>query len=162
VTIPPKKPGLRRFGTFLELLGAALIVGGIVTSAIAGVLAFRSTEILSHEQAGLFMAKVFERVFDLEIVGAILVALGIPFWRRPRGVANWAFLLVALAIFGQDRIARRMRVLRADAGGAIDRIAEDDPRRQEFRRLHGAYEGVSLAALAGGLLVLGANARKVA
>lgn len=163
---PPAKPRLRAIGDFLQLLGAALVVGGIVTSAIAGVLAFRSPEILSHEQAGLFAAKVFDRVLVLQLIGALLVGLGVAVSRPRMGwaphMARVGFVMITLGIIGEYRLANEMRALRADAGGSIDKVAKEDPRRVEFGKLHQSYEGASLVALAGGVLVLVHFARKQA
>src|SRR5437667_10232753 len=56
----PAKSRAAGFFRFLELLGAAVLVGGLCTAGAIGWLAFNSPDILSREQAGRFMAKVFE------------------------------------------------------------------------------------------------------
>jgi hypothetical protein len=145
-------------GGFLAGLGAALVVGGLVTSALAALLAFRSPEILSHEQAGLYNAKLFEALLLVEGGGAAAAILGLAL-RGLRALGVAAALLLVLGLGGALAIETRMRALREDAGGAIDRVAKDDPRRVEFGRLHGAYQAAALLMLAGGVLAIARTAQ---
>lgn len=164
---PPTVPGnasrerIQKGAAFLSLVGGALLVGGLATTAIVANLAFRSPEILTREQAGLLNAKIFDAFLYVEAVAIALVAFGNVLLGASgvRGVGRRVlWLVLACGVFGHLFLGQRMRALRIEAGGSIERISTEDPRRLEFRRLHGIYMGVSLALLLGGTAVLASNA----
>ncbi len=166
---PAGPPGAARgaasaFGAaraFLETLGAALLAGGLAATAIFAQVAFRSVpEVLTREQAGLLAGRTFEIFLWVEIACWVLVAVGS--LGRRTAAKQVALLVIMASLLGHILIGQRMRSLRHEAGGSIERVARDHPIRQEFGRLHAAYVGASAAMLAGALAVLGANARKAA
>lgn len=138
----------------LEVIALAIWVGGIAATGLVGALAFRSGS-LDRESAGAFMAEVFRHFRVVEAGAAALVLAAALFTRRrslPRvGLALAMAILLGLNFF----TAHRMREIRTAAGGNSDRLLASDPRRAEFRRLHGLYQGGEAVLLASGLVLLG-------
>jgi hypothetical protein len=162
-TLPPfparRVPGpLARLGAVIETLAAAILVGGLVTTAIVAQIAFRSPDIVTHEKAGLFAGRVFEIFLYVEMGATLFVILG-SIGRRTIG-KQIAVSLLMLALIAHVFFAQRMRGLRLAAGGSIDRLAPQDPLRAEFGRLHRLYVGASAVMLLAGASILGSTARK--
>jgi len=154
-----KMSGGARLGRLLELLGAAVLVGGLAAAGAIGWLAFNSPEVLSRDEAGRFMAKVFERSLWVEL-GAFFLAVGprrIRARLAGRGV-SWgasAVLLVGLfCLTSHVTLGTSMRRLREAHGGSISSLPADDPDRREFGKLHGLYNLAALGLLGCGLAVL--------
>jgi hypothetical protein len=68
-----------------------------------------------------------------------------------------AFMLV-LTLMSQFAITPKMHAIRSEAG-VIDNLAVDDPKRQEFDRLHFWSEKIEGAVLLLGLIALYATAQ---
>jgi hypothetical protein len=136
-------------GRFLELTGAALLVGGLAATVGIAQLAFGSPDILTREQAGRFMAKVFEASVFVEAGAVGLILLGSAA-RRSRDLvfaALFGFLVVAAHVWMVDR----MTAIRTAHGGSVATLDPEDPDRKEFGRLHGFYALATIGLLAVGL-----------
>ncbi|MBI5368358.1 MAG: hypothetical protein HZA54_15085 [Planctomycetes bacterium] len=160
---PPS--GAARICAFFEILGAAILVGGLAATAAIGVTAFSSTDILSHELAGRLMARVFEGAEWVQL-GAIAVILLAMFGRvlalravgRPPRIfmrlLPLLWMLVLITVVGEHKLIERMRTLRAAHGGTLAAVAADDPDRVEFGQAHRMYAfgSVTMMVLGVGLL----------
>jgi hypothetical protein len=156
-TDPPRASPAIRAARFVEVLAAALLVGGLVATAAIAQVAFGSPEILSRETAGRLMAEVFERSISLEQVCALAILLGVGVQRRTDRLALVAVLLLT-STTAHVELAKSMREIRMRHGGTTANLAPEHEDRRRFGVLHGLYSGASLAGLAGGLVVLGAHA----
>jgi hypothetical protein len=150
---------VRRACALAELIGAAVLVGGLLATGAIGVTAFRSSDLLTHEQAGRFMARVFEGSLAIEATAVFLIlvggTLGALSARRASPLVVVLPLLCFLPVLGHVKLARDMGEIRARHGGTLDGLAEDDPDRVLFRQLHGVYNGTALLLLGIGLASLG-------
>jgi hypothetical protein len=101
--------------------------------------------------AGALVGRVLPVLFySGAAVGVVAVLLGRTTMPSPGGVAAGA-VMVAACLAAQWLVAPRIERVRIDAGGPIDRLGLDDPRRVAFGRLHGASVLLlGAAAVAGG------------
>ncbi len=135
--------------TFLETcvlaiwFGAALFFATVVAPAAFAVLP-------TPGLAGRLVGRVLPALFISGIcVGLIIIGLEIRAPRpggRLRGVGA-GVMLVACAV-AQFIIGSRIERLRVAAGSPIGALAQDDPRRAAFGRLH----GLSVAALGAAMI----------
>jgi hypothetical protein len=157
---PPVKGLLRTSGAFLEALGAALVIGAIVSSFIVATLAFDPRSGLSRPQAGEFNARMFHALVGLQWLGAVMLFFGVlarrEFGSAMRLVLVLAILLCSLAQIGTTAL---MNGLREEVGGSMDAVARDDPRRVEFGRMHAFYFVEALGSIAGASVFLLSKAR---
>ena len=72
----PRNSLLVALGSYLELLGAALLVGGLAAAAAIGGVTFGSPDVLSFEQAGRLMARVFEGSIFVEASAVATICVG--------------------------------------------------------------------------------------
>jgi hypothetical protein len=118
-------------------LGAALLLAASVAPAAFAVLPSRTL-------AGALVGRVLPSVFIAGIAVAALAALGQGAWRR-----GAALIMGATCAAAQFVVAPRIERIRAAIGGPVDALAETDPRRMAFGRLHGlsvALLGVAMLA----------------
>jgi hypothetical protein len=156
---------------FASLAVLAIWIGGL---AVLGVLAAPTifAVLQTHDaQAGReIAAQVFGAVFkrfqhvSWGLGGALMALLGIraALGPRPRRLAVrlWTTaLMVGLSVTATLVIAPRIEAIREAAPGGIATLPDDDPRRIEFGRLHGASTGVMIVTLVAGLGLLWAEAR---
>jgi len=132
-------------------LGAAVLMAAVVAPAAFAVLPTRSL-------AGVLVGRVLPAVFwSGLLVGLVVAALS-----RWLPVSTWCtgagLTLAAACAAAQLVVAPRIAAIRVAAGGQIDALAFDDPRRQAFGRLHGisvAWMGLGgVAALIALVLLL--------
>ncbi|MDB4878584.1 MAG: hypothetical protein JWL60_30, partial [Gemmatimonadetes bacterium] len=131
-------------------LGAAVLVAAVVAPAAFAVLPTRTL-------AGALVGRVLPVVFwSGMLVGLIVASLG-----RALPASAWrtgALLVLAGACAAaQLVVAPRIAAIRAAAGGSLESLAADDPRRQAFGRLHGisvAWMGLGGLAACVALLLL--------
>ena len=133
----------------LELTGAAILVGGLAATVGIAQIAFGSPDILTRDQAGRFMAKVFEASVFVEAGAIGLILLG-SLVRRARGLI-FAALFGLIVVAGHLWLVGRMSALREAHGGSVGALSTDDPDRKEFGRLHGIYALATLGIAAVGL-----------
>lgn len=155
---PRSSSKLAAIAAFAELLGAAAIVGGLGATAAIGVTAFRSTDLLSHEQAGRFMARVFEGSLYVEAAAVGLIVLGALLGGAFKRAGVTALLAGAL-VAGHFMLGADMREIRLAHDGTLEGLAADDPDRVRFGRRHAEYEVVASSLLLLGLGTLGTRAR---
>lgn len=160
--VPLERPLLARILRFFELLGAAILAGGLVAVAAIGQVAFQSPDILTHDQAGRFMTRIFEGSLLVETGAVGLIALGALTSGRIKRCALVAVLGGAL-IAGHFALAAGMRDIRLRNGGSVSALAKEHPDRQAFGRQHGIYVllSVGLLALGLGILAIGPNEKMV-
>ncbi|HVY61774.1 MAG TPA: hypothetical protein VHF22_08985 [Planctomycetota bacterium] len=163
----PTNPLLvRRLCAFAELFGAALLVGGLIATGAVGLTAFRSPDLLTHEQAGRFMARIFEGSLLVEATAVFLVVAGGIGGALSGGKASPLLLLLPILCFApvaaHAKLSASMRGIRERHGGTLEGLAQDDPDRREFGKLHGIYNGVALVVLGIGLASLGRHALRTA
>ncbi len=144
--------------TLLALfVGAAGFVGAVVAPA---AFAVRPT----RELSGALVGRALPAVFMSGIV-ASLIALALEVAaRRPRRRARlFAVSLVAVACaVAQFGIAPRIGSLRANLPVPLDSLANDDPQRVAFGRLHVISVGclgVAILGASGGLLLAALSLR---
>ena len=160
-------PGLR----LIYLVALAVWLGGLV--ALALVAAPVIFEVLqAHDPAGgrgvagAVFGAVLSRFHLVAaasglVMTASLVAMAL-IGPRPRPYAA-RLVVIALMLLSTAVVAipigRGITRLQQEAGGAITTLPGDDARRVAFARLHGLSNALMLANLAGGLLLLGWEAR---
>ena len=125
-------------------LGAALLAIAVVAPGAFAVLPSRTL-------AGALVGRVLPTLFVAGLLLSVTVA-SLAGFKRPGAAASITALLsgaaCAVAQFG---VAPRLARLRVDIGGAVERLALDDPRRVAFGLLHGysvAALGVAMLAAA--------------
>lgn len=155
----PKTSRLTTLLRLAELLAAALLVGGLAASFAIGNFAFSSASPLTREQAGRFMARVFEASPYVE-GGALAIVVAA---RAARGYVRRAVAMLpfaAGAVGGHLYLTLEMRAIRLAHGGSIADLAPGDPERSRFMSLHGFYFLGALLILAYGIALLLEHARR--
>jgi len=132
-------------------LGAALLMAAVVAPAAFSVLPTRSL-------AGALVGRVLPAMFWSGMLVGLVVAV-LSWWLPASAWCTGAGLtLAAASAAAQLVVAPRIAAIRIAAGGQIDTLALDDPRRQAFGRLHGisvAWMGLGgVAALIALVLLL--------
>jgi hypothetical protein len=82
---------------------------------------------------------------------------------RPRSYGIRVGLLgvmLALTIYSGLLVAPRIDQLQAEIGGPVNTLADADPRRMEFDRLHTLSTTLVMATLVGGLVLIGWETRE--
>lgn len=129
-------------------LGAAIVVAAVVAPSAFAVLPTRAL-------AGALVGRVLPVLFWSGILTGIAASLLT--WSIPGRVWRSAALLalVGACVAAQLGVAPRIARVRASAGGAIDLLAPDDPRRAAFGRLHlQSVAWMGLAAIAAAVVLL--------
>lgn len=151
---------------YAALLAAALWTGGVLAlglfaaPSIFEVIAARGV----HEGrilAGAIFGEVLRRfhVFSYACGAVILGSLILRAALGPRPPHTGARLAVAsamlaTALFSGIYLTSRIERARADAGGAPSSLAEGDPRRVTFGRLHAASTILQIVPVLGGLALI--------
>jgi hypothetical protein len=146
-----------------SLVILAFWVGGLAALGLVAAPAIFAT-LEAHDPAGgrtlagLVFGVVFERFqYSALLLGTLLVALLIVralLGPRPLRFAwrIWAVvLMMAAGAASTFVIAPRIDRIRRDTVGAVAALADTDPRRVEFNRLHGLSNVLMLATLAAGV-----------
>lgn len=143
---------------FASALVLALWIGGLVALAFAAPLVFDVLE--AHDAAGgralagFVVGAFVERAQVLAwwLGGALIVLLALRaiIGPRPRRLAFrvWTVAAMLVLTFAAARfITPRVAAIRDAAGGKVSALAESDPRRSEFNRLHGWSNAVMLLTI---------------
>ncbi|HLH37334.1 MAG TPA: DUF4149 domain-containing protein [Alloacidobacterium sp.] len=149
--------------TFLRALILLLIVlwlGGVMFFPIVAATAF-STLPDTH-QAGTIVGKCL-RILHYEglFAGTLMVILLLAARRIRAYTRNialpvvFALAMLVLTAFSQFWIIPKMESYRIAAGGAIDAVAQDDPNRVAFNKLHVVSERVEEGVLLAGIVLVG-------
>ena len=126
---------------FLMMLSLAIWLGGIIFFAF--VLAPTVFSVLpTRNLAGMVVSRSLARLHWIGLFSGIAyLVLSLVLSRLAGSFQPFALrhllvlLMIALVLIAQFGIAGKMNRLRADMG-VIDSVAQDDPRRLEFNRLH--------------------------
>ena len=151
---------------YAGLLALALWVGGLlVLGAIAAPSIFDMVAIRHVANDRLLAGAIFGEVlrrFHLLSYGCAIVLLAALVTRgvmgpRPLMFAarvGVAFLMLLATAASGLIIAPRIARIQSDTGVAPSTLAETDPRRVEFGRLHALSTGIQLVPILGGLFLL--------
>lgn len=147
------------FLRFLMLLSLAVWLGGIVF--FGAVMAPALFSILpKRELAGAVVTRTLGGLHWIGIVAAVVFLACSVVATRSIAWRDWLVgAMLALTLVSQFGVSRRMQALRADMV-EIDAVAQSDPRRVEFNRLHRISTGLEQAVLLLGLVVLWSAARE--
>lgn len=151
---------------YAALLAAALWTGGLLAlgmfaaPAIFEIIAARGVaegRVLAGAIFGEALRRfhLFSYVCGAVILGSLLLraALGPrPAQTGPRVAI--AAVMLGTALFSGIYLTSRIERARADAGGAPSALAEGDPRRVAFGRLHAASTILQIVPVLGGLALL--------
>jgi hypothetical protein len=122
-------------------LGAAVLLATSVAPSAFAVLPSRML-------AGALIARVLPPLFVAGLVVGLLAVVMETRWQRGAGV-----VMVGACAIGQFVVGRRIDRLRATIGGPLDALAENDPRRLAFGRLHGLSVGLLGVAMIAALVI---------
>jgi len=118
----------------------------VADTHVAGTIVSKCLNVLHHE--GLIAGIV------------IVLALGIGYLGKAFRLSTAALgalvvlLMIACTAWSQYGIIPRMERDRIAAGGAIDRVARNDPRHVDFDRLHRVSTHVEEAVMLGGVVLV--------
>ena len=154
------------FLRYVALLALVVWVGGLV--ALGAIAAPATFDVMAWRHvadgrllAGAVFGEILNRFFYVSC-GAGLVLLASFLLRRilgpkPRrlGIRGGILLLMlAATLYAGVVVAGRIAALQASIGVAPSSLAENDPRRVEFGRLHGLSSALQLVPLLGGLCLI--------
>jgi Domain of unknown function (DUF4149) len=149
-----------RFVTLVALalwIGGLAVLGGIGAPTIFAVLDAH-TPSGGVALGGLVFGAVFERFQHLAwVLGAVLLAaIGARAALGPRphhfGVRMWTVaLMLAFSLISGLVLAPRIDAIREATPGSVNALADSNPLRIQFNRLHGVANGLMLATLLAGL-----------
>jgi hypothetical protein len=157
---------------FLTLVALVVWIGGLaVLGAVAAPTLFAVLEthdpVAGRTLAAATFAAIFQRFQPVTwILGGMLIALlgaRAALGPRPRrlGLRLWMVIgMVAVSVGTTLFIVPRIDRIRRETPGAVAALLEDDPRKVEFRRLHGLSNGLMLVTLVAGLGLLWFEARE--
>jgi hypothetical protein len=151
-----------RFAAVLALAlwtGGLVVVGAVAAPSIFDVLGARGAE--GRVLAGAVVGALLERFTMIAYGCAAVVLLSLAvrgvLGPRPRRFAfrvAGLLLMVAVTAYSDAVLAPRIATMQRSIGTAPSALAETDPRRVEFGRLHGASVSLQLVSLLGGLALL--------
>jgi hypothetical protein len=156
---------------FAALMAAALWTGGLVAlGAIAAPSIFDTISARGLADgrvlAGAIFGEALRRFHVVSYVcgGVIVASLVLRAALGPRPLQmglrlGVAVVMLAAAVFSGVFLSARIERARAAAGGAPSALAENDPRRVTFGRLHAASTLLQLVPVLGGLAILFWEAR---
>lgn len=147
-------------------LGGMIVVGAVVAPATFGVLQAWDPE-TGRVLAGQVFGEVLRRFHLVAYAAGLILLITITVQRligpKPRGYGIRAALIVVMlgvTMYSGLIVGPRIDALQRAGPGPVNRLAADDPRRQEFDRLHQLSERLLSAAAVGGLLLLGWEIRE--
>jgi hypothetical protein len=152
-----------RYAALLALtlwVGGLIVLGSIAAPSVFDVLAGQPVAD-PRGIAGAVFGETLRR-FHLLSYGCGAVLLGAYLARavlgpRPRwfGVrAGLAIAMLAASVYSGMIVSGRIERARADIGAPPSSLAESDPRRAAFGRLHATSSGLQLIPVLGGLILL--------
>jgi hypothetical protein len=151
---------------YAALLAAALWTGGLLAlgmfaaPAVFEIIAARGVadgRVLAGAIFGEALRRfhLFSYACGVVILGSLLVraALG-PRPAQTGARVTIAAVMLGAALFSGIYLTSRIERARADAGGAPSALAEGDPRRVTFGRLHAASTILQIVPVLGGLALI--------
>ena len=151
-----------RYAAVLALVfwtGGLVVLGLIAAPATFDVLGERGPE--GSALAGAVFGEAFRRFHTVAYLGGAILLVSLaaravlgprPRWFRVRMLVGAAMLGVAL--YTGLLLIPRIDQARRELGVPIAALAETDPRRAEFGRLHGISASLQLVPVLGGLALL--------
>jgi hypothetical protein len=151
---------------FVALLALVVWVGGLV--ALGAIAAPAIFEVMALRQipdgrllAGAVFGEILHRFFFVSCAAALVLFASFALRRvlgpKPRRLgirAGILLLMLAATIYAGVVVAGQIATLQASIGAAPSSLAETDPRRIEFGRLHGLSSALQLIPLLGGLCLI--------
>lgn len=139
--------------------GGLVVVGAVAAPAVFDILGARSAE--GRVLAGAVVGALLERFTMIAYGCAVVVLLSLVtrgvLGPRPRRFAyrvGGLLLMIAATAYAGSVVAPRIAAMQRSIGTAPSALAESDPRRIEFGRLHGTSVSLQLVPLLGGLALL--------
>jgi hypothetical protein len=139
--------------------GGLVVVGAVAAPSVFDILGAHGAE--GRVLAGAVVGALLER-FTMIAYGCAAVVLLSLFTRgvlgpRPRRFAfrvGGLLLMITATVYAGAVVAPRIAAMQRSIGTAPSALAESDPRRIEFGRLHGTSVSLQLVPLLGGLALL--------
>lgn len=139
--------------------GGLVVVGAVAAPSVFDILGARSAE--GRVLAGAVVGALLERFTMIAYGCAVVVLLSLVtrgvLGPRPRRFAyrvGGLLLMIAATAYAGSVVAPRIAAMQRSIGTAPSALAENDPRRIEFGRLHGTSVSLQLVPLLGGLALL--------
>lgn len=149
-------------------LGGMIVAAGVVAPAIFSILE-NATGSSGRVLAGQLFGSILLRLQMLGCLAGILMILMLTLQRivgpRPAAYgirASVIALMLAVTAYATLAVGPRIEALQRAVGGPMNRLPPEDPRRQDFDRLHGRSSALLSVAGAGGLILLLWEAREQA
>jgi uncharacterized membrane protein len=147
-------------------LGGMAIAGLVVAPVTFGVLEAWNPS-TGRVLAGNVFGAVLERLSLVAYAAGLLMFFVLTVQRllgpRPRSYGirvGIIAVMLALTLYADRVAAPRIDALQAQVGGPMNALPPTDVRRLEFDRLHGLSTTLILAAIGGGLVLLGWETRE--
>jgi hypothetical protein len=139
--------------------GGLVVVGAVAAPSVFDILGAHGAE--GRVLAGAVVGALLERFTMIAYGCAAVVLLSLVtrgvLGPRPRRFAyrvGGLLLMTAATLYAGAVIAPRIAAMQRSIGTAPSALAESDPRRVEFGRLHGTSASLQLVPLLGGLALL--------
>lgn len=147
-------------------LGGMTIAGLVVAPVTFGVLEAWNPS-TGRVLAGDVFGGVLDRMSLIAYAAGVLMFVVLTVQRllgpRPRSYGIRVGLIatmLALTLYADMVAAPRIDALQSQVSGPMNQLAETDARRVEFDRLHSLSTSLIMAAIAGGLVLLGWETRE--
>jgi hypothetical protein len=139
--------------------GGLVVVGAVAAPSVFDILGAHGAE--GRVLAGAVVGALLERFTMIAYGCAAIVLLSLAtrgvLGPRPRRFAyrvGGLLLMIAATVYAGAVIAPQIAAMQRSIGTAPSTLAENDPRRIEFGRLHGTSVSLQLVPLLGGLALL--------
>jgi hypothetical protein len=158
---------LMSFLRFLMLLSLVVWLGGLIFLALVEApIVFSPGLLPTRQMAGSIVGRSLDVLHYMAIVsGVVFLIASMVYSRMATGNARplaarhlLIVLMLLLTAVSQFAISPKMHAIRAEVG-IIDSVAQDNPQRREFDRLHGWSEKFEEGVLLLGLVALYATAQ---
>jgi hypothetical protein len=158
---------LMSFLRFLMLLSLVVWLGGLIFFALVEApIVFSPGLLPTRQMAGSIVGRSLDVLHYMAIVsGVVFLIASMVYSRMATGNARplaarhlLIVLMLLLTAVSQFAISPKMHAIRAEVG-IIDSVAQDNPQRREFDRLHGWSEKFEEGVLLLGLVALYATAQ---
>jgi len=139
--------------------GGLVVVGAVAAPSIFDVLGARGTEgrVLAGAVVGALLERFTVIAYGCAAVVLLSLAVRAVLGPRPRRFAyrvGGLLLMTAATVYAGAVVAPQIAALQQATCTAPSALAQTDPRRVEFGRLHGTSVSLQLVPLLGGLALL--------
>jgi uncharacterized membrane protein len=152
-----------RYGALLTLVvwvGGLVVLGGIAAPSVFDIIGTRSipdARLLAGAAVGEMLRRFSLVSYAAGAALLLTLVMRAILGPRPRRFAWRAaatVIMLATSVYAGVVVAGRINRLQHDIGAAPSSLAQEDPRRIEFNRLHGLSMGLQLVPLLGGLSLI--------